>query len=99
MIAQELKEFIHNESKIEYILEQIGCHSIKFHPDKDYYTATQPDGDNLLGVVIKNNKYLNYYSYSRGITVDEGKDLIYLVQNVTKKSFSDTMKYLHEILG
>jgi uncharacterized protein len=48
MIAQDLKEYINTENKIEYILEQIGCHSIKFHPDKDYYTATQPDGDNPL---------------------------------------------------
>lgn len=99
MTAQELKEYINTENKIEYILEQIGCHSIKFHPDKDYYTATQPDGDNPLGVVVKNNLYLNYYSYSRGINIDEGKDLISLVQATTKKSFVDTMKYLHGLLG
>lgn len=99
MTAQELKEYIHVESKIEYILETLGCNSIKFHPDKNHYTATQPDGDNLLGVIIKDNLYLNYYSYSRGINIDEGKDLIFLVQTIKNKNFVETMKYIHEILG
>lgn len=99
MTSQQLKEFIQTENKIELILEDIGCHSIKFHPDKDYFTACQPDGDNPSGVIIKNNLYLNYYSYSRNIHKEDGKDLFALVQETKKITFAETMKYLHNLLG
>lgn len=99
MTSQQLKEFIQTENKIELILEDIGCHSIKFHPDKDYFTACQPDGDNPLGVIVKNNLYLNYYSYSRNTHIEDGKDLFALVQETKKITFAETMKYLHNLLG
>lgn len=99
MTSQQLKEYIQTENKIELILEDIGCHSIKFHPDKDYFTACQKDGDNPLGVIIKNNLYLNYYSYSRNIHIEDGKDLFALVQETKKITFAETMKYLHNLLG
>lgn len=99
MTSQDLKEYIYKNNKIEFILENLGCHSIEFHPDKDYYTATQPDGDNKMGVVIRNNTYLNYYSYSRNINIDEGKDLFYLIQTVKKSTFKDVMNYIHNLLG
>ena len=99
MTSQQLKEFIQTENYIEKILEDIGCHSIKFHPDRDYYTAARPDGDNPLGVVIKNNLYLNYYSYSRNVHIEDGKDLFALVQDTKHITFAETMKYLHTLLG
>lgn len=99
MTSQQLKEYICTENYIEKILEDIGCHSIKFHPDKNYYTACQPDGDNSLGVIVKNNLYLNYYSYSRNVHLEEGKDLFALVQEIKKITFAETMKYLHNLLG
>jgi DNA primase len=99
MTAHELKEYICTENKIELILEDIGCHSIQFHPDKDYWTAAQLDGDNPLGVVIKNNLYLNYYSYSRNIHLEDGKDIFALVQETKKITFAEVMKYIHNLLG
>ena len=99
MTSQELKEYICTENKIEKILADIGCHSIRFHPDKDYYTACQPDGDNPLGVIVKNNLYLNYYSYSRNIHLENGKDIFALVQETKHITFAETMKYLHNLLG
>lgn len=99
MTSQQLKEYIQTENLIEKILEDIGCHSIKFHPDKDYFTACQPDGDNPQGVIIKNNLYLSYYSYSRNIHLEHGKDLFALVQETKKITFAETMKYLHSLLG
>ena len=53
MTSQNLKEYILEHNKIEFILENIGCHSIEFHSDKEYWSATQPDGDNKSGVIIK----------------------------------------------
>ena len=99
MTSIELKEYVSNNNKIEYILENLGCTKIVFHPEKDYYTACQPNGDNSMGVVIKNNLNLNYYSYSRNIHIEEGKDIFNLIQEVKKMKFSETIKYTHKLLG
>lgn len=98
MTINELKEYIYNEKKIEYILEQLGCHEIKRNDQKGYVSATQPDGDNPMGVCIRNNEYLDYRSFSRGVDYEDGQDLINLVETVQKISFIDSVKYLHKIL-
>lgn len=98
MTISELKEYIYNEQKIEYVLEQIGCHEIRRNDQKEYISATQPDGDNPMGVCIRNNEYLNYRSFSRGIDYEDGKDLISLVEVTKKLSFIEAIKYLHKIL-
>lgn len=97
MTALELKEFIYNNQKIEYILENLGCTKIVFH--QEFYSACQPDGDNLMGVVIKNCSNLNYYSYSRNIHIEEGKDIFNLIQDIKNIKFSEAIKYTHNLLG
>lgn len=99
MTVTELKKYIFEKEKIEYILEKLGCNTIKYNNTKEYYSATQPDGDNPMGVVIYNNPYLDYYSYSRNIGFDKKTDIITLVQYNKKLSFINTIKYLHKILG
>lgn len=99
MDVLSLKKYIYENDKIEYILNEIGCQKIKYHVIKDYYSATQPDGDNLMGVVISNNEYLNYRSYSRNIGFNDNTDIISLVESVKKISFIDALKYLHKILN
>lgn len=99
MTINELKEYIYNERKIEYVLEQIGCHNINYNSQKEYWSAAQPDGDNPQGVNIRNNEYLNYRSFSRGIDYEDNKDLISLVETVKKLTFIEAIKYLHNILG
>lgn len=98
MTISELKEYIYNEHKIEYVLEQIGCHNIRYNSQKEYWSASHPDGDNPQGVNIRNNEYLNYRSFSRGIDYEDNKDLISLVEATKKLSFIETIKYLHRIL-
>ena len=98
MTINELKEYIYNEQKIEYVLEQIGCHNIHYNSQKEYWSAAQPDGDNPQGVNIRNNEYLNYRSFSRGIDYEDNKDLISLVEATKKLSFIEAVKYLHKIL-
>lgn len=95
----ELKEYIYENEKIEYILESLGCHNIKFNKDKNYYSAAQPDGDNPQGVNIRNNKYLNYRSFSRNVNYEDNEDIISLVEYIKKYSFIESIKYLHSILG
>lgn len=99
MTSQELKNYILDNNKVEYILEDLGCRSISFHEEKNYWTATQPDGDNLMGVVICKFSYLNYFSYSRNVHIDEQRDIFYLIQQIKKTSFSETMRYVHKLLG
>ena len=98
MTINELKEYIYNENKIEYILEQLGCHEIKYNEQKEYWSAAQPDGDNPQGVNIRSNQYLNYRSFSRGVDYEDGQDLINLVETIKKMSFIESVKYLHKIL-
>jgi DNA primase len=76
----------------------LGCHEIKYNEQREYWSAAQPDGDNPMGVVIRNNQYLNYRSFSRGVDYEDGKDLISLVETVKKLSFIESVKYLHKIL-
>ena len=98
MTINELKEYIYEQNKIEYILEQLGCHEIKYNEQKEYWSAAQPDGDNPMGVNIRNNKYLDYRSFSRGVYYEDGKDLISLIETTKKMSFIEAIKYLHKIL-
>ena len=98
MTVNELKEYIYEQNKIQYILEQIGCHDIKYNEQKEYWSAAQPDGDNPQGVNIRNNQYLNYRSFSRGIDYEDGQDLISLVETTKKLLFVEAIKYIHKIL-
>lgn len=99
MYIEELKEYIYEKEKIEFILDKIGCHNIKFNEHKNYFSASQPDGDNPQGVNIRNNKYLNYRSFSRNVSYDDGKDLISLVEDINNMSFIEAVKYIHNLLG
>ena len=97
MDIQSLKQYIYDNHKIEYVLEKLGCHNIKHNAKHDYYSAAQKDGDNPMGVVINNNRYLNYISYSRNVTPEQHKDIVDLVQSTNKIDFVDALKWLHGI--
>ena len=99
MTVSELKEYIYKNKKIEYILEQLGCHHIVYHDNKEYYSAAHKDGDNPQGINIRNNQYLNYRSFSRGVDYTDHEDLITLVEKTKQCSFKDAVKYLHKLLG
>lgn len=98
MTVNELKEYIYNENKIPYILEQLNCHEIKYNEQRETYTAAHADGDNPQGINIRNNKHLNYRSFSRGVDYEDGQDLISLVETAKKMSFIESIKYIHKIL-
>ena len=104
MTVIELKEWIYSNGKIEFILNEIGCGHIIYHPSKEYYSCSNCDGDNKGAVNVKNNKYLSCVNYTREKEFDDNSDLLTLVQynkriSDSKFSFFDTVKYLHKILG
>lgn len=104
MNSKELKEYILKNNKVEEILEDLGCSKIKFHEPRGkdtcgYWSAARPGGDNKCGCIIKNCSYLNYYSYTQAIDIDEGKDIFAFIQDTKHITFTDTMKYVHKLLG
>lgn len=99
-----LKKYIYKENKVEFILNEIGCHHIKYHSSKEYFSCGNKNGDNKAAINIRNNEYLNCVNYTREKDFPDGSDLITLVQYNKKLenqlfSFWDTIKYLHKILG
>lgn len=100
MTAVDLKKYIFENNKVSLILEDIGCHNIKYHcGSSEYYSCANYDGDNPNAVTIYNTKYLNYINYTRGITGDMKQDIINLVEYNKNLSFGEAVKYLHNFLG
>lgn len=99
MDTLSLKEYIFENEKIEYILNEIGCHSIKYHPNKEFYSCANYNGDNATAVNVKNNKYVNVTNWTRQNDFREGADIFDLVQYNKGCSFVDSVKYVHSILG
>lgn len=99
METRELKEYIFKNDKIEFILEKLGCGNIVYHSNRNYYSASWSDGDNPQGINIKNNEWLNFRSYTRGVDYDDNKDIFSLIQMSENLTFPNSVKYLHEILG
>lgn len=92
----ELKKWIYENNKVQFILEQIGCHHIIYHETKEYYSCGNPDGDNNAAINVYNNEYLNCIDHTRNI--GEKPDIIDLVEYIKKLNFKDTIKWLHQLL-
>lgn len=99
MTVLELKEYINKNDKLKYILEQIGCHSIKYHSTKNYYTCGNKDGDNQSAITIYNDEYLKCINYTREKYFNDNSDLFTLIQYNEKINFPQAIKYTHKILG
>lgn len=98
MTISELKEYIYKEGKIEYVLEEIGCHSIAYHSNKEFYSCGNYNGDNKGAINVKNNEYLGVTNWTREKEFGDNSDIITLVQYNKSMSFVDAIKYLHKIL-
>lgn len=99
MDTTSLKEYIFNNNKVEFVLEKIGCKSIKYHSSKNFYSAANYNGDNTGAVNVYNTKYLLIHNWTRESEFDDVSDIISLTQYNKKCSFVDAVKYLHNILG
>ena len=93
-----LKKYIFENEKVEFVLEKIGCHNIKYHPIKEFWSCGNYNGDNTGAVNVKNNEYLNVTNWTREKEFDDNSDIITLVQYNKQCSFVEAIKYLHGIL-
>lgn len=98
MDTVSLKKYIYENNKIEYVLQEIGCGNIKYHSNKEFYAASNHNGDNPGAVNVKNNEYLNVVNWTRQNEFPEGSDIFNLVQYNKQCSFVESVKYLHKIL-
>lgn len=99
MLVTEIKQYVYENKKIPFVLENLGCHNIKYHPLKEYYSASFKDGDNPNGINIRNNEYLTFVSWSRESINQNGQDLISLIEYSNECDFLTALKWLHNILG
>lgn len=99
MDAASLKEYIFNNNKVEFVLDKIGCKSIKYHSSKNFYSSTNYNGDNSTAVNVYNNKYLLIHNWTRESEFGDMADIISLTKYNKKCSFVSAIKYLHKILG
>lgn len=96
----DLKMYILENEKIEFILEEIGCKKIRYISNTkgdDYYKCTNPDGNNPEAIRVYLNEYLNVTDYTRNL--GDVADIYTLVQYSKKYSFSQTLVYLNQLLG
>ena len=94
-----LKRYIFESNKIEYILREIGCNHIQYHPNKNFYSCSNYNGDNQGAINVKNNEYLSVINWTREKEFGENSDIITLVQYNKSMSFLEAIKYIHKILG
>ena len=93
-----LKKYIFENNKIEYILNEIGCNHVQYHPNKEFYSCSNYNGDNQGAINVKNNEYLGVINWTREKEFGDNSDIITLVQYNKGMSFVEAIKYLHEIL-
>lgn len=93
-----LKNYIFENGKIEFILNEIGCKYIQYHPNKEYYSCSNFNGDNQGAINVRNNEYLGVINYTRTKEFGDNSDIITLVQYNKSMSFVEAIKYLHKIL-
>lgn len=94
-----LKKYIYENGKIEDILNEIGCNHVQYHPNKEFYSCSNYNGDNQGAVNVKNNEYLGVVNWTREKEFGDNSDIITLVQYNKNMSFVEAVKYIHKILG
>lgn len=99
MDVVQLKLYILEESRVDEILQSIGCHHIHYH-SSGYWTCANKDGDNKQAIVVWNNEYLPCVNYTRQMVSNGRKtDIIDLVCFANDLTFPEALKYICNLLG
>lgn len=98
MNAQEIKEKIYEEERVEDVLSELGCHHIRRHTG--FWTCGNPDGDNQSAIVIYENENLTTLNYTRQLTKQaRTTDLFDLVMYIKQCTFPESLKEICNMLG
>lgn len=99
MNAQDIKDFIIINDRIEYVLEELGCHHIKPHDNYRYITCAFPNGDNRKGMsILTDSLYID--SYTKNIKDKWGNsNIVSLVSFIKNLNYFESLKWLCDILG
>ena len=99
MDVVQLKLYILEESRVDEILQSIGCHHIHYH-SSGYWTCANKDGDNKQAIVVWNNEYLPCVNYTRQMVSNGRKtDIIDLVCFTKNLTFPEALQYICNVLG
>lgn len=100
MDIAHLKEYIVENNLIETILLDLQCGHIKYHSSGNYFTASNPDGDNKQAIVIYANESLHCDNYTRQMKSDgSSTDLFDLVCYIKDLTFFEGLKYICSVIG
>lgn len=98
MRSSDLKEHILDTQCLDTILEDLGCGHIVRHDE--YYSCSNPDGDNKNAVTVYLNENLTTVNYTRDISkTKRTTDLFDLVAFYKDCSFPEALRYIHGLLG
>lgn len=100
MDIAQLKEYIVENNLIETILSDLQCGHIKYHSSGNYFTSSNPDGNNKQAIVVYANESLHCDNYTRQIKKDgSSSDLLDLVCYIKDISFFEGLKYVCSVIG
>ena len=95
MDVKELKKYIIENDKVEYILENLNCQKIKFH-NSGYWTCGNPppsDNPNAVTVYKDNLKVINYTK-----EMPEPSDIFTLIEYYKGINFFKSLKWTCDLL-
>lgn len=95
MLAHELREYIIDNDKIQYLLEEFGCHGFKEH-DKDYRCGLPNDPSTTKVSIYKDSLVMRMFTSTDGTSRG---DIFTLCMKIFNISFPEANKKIHEILG
>ncbi len=95
MDIKELKKYIIETDKVEYILENLNCQRIKFH-NSGYWTCGNPppsDNPNAITIYKDNLKVINYTK-----DMPEPSDIFTLIEYYKGINFFKSLKWICDLL-
>jgi DNA primase len=96
MDSYQLKEYIIENNKVEFILQELGCQHIKLH--SGYWTCgNPPPSDNPQAITLYNNEFLNVINYTKDM--GERTDIFSLVGFINQCNFFESMLWCCNVLG
>jgi DNA primase len=97
MDSYQLKEYIIENNKVEFILQELGCQSIKYHSSGYWTCGNPPPSDNRQAITIYNNEFLNVVNYTKDIGTNK-TDIFTLIEYINKCNFFESMLWCCNIL-